>query len=184
MLVDHSTDKLHNAIAYFVANTRFCGKTKLYKLLYFLDFEHYSKTGRSVTSLEYFAWPMGPVPVSVHNQIDDCDSSLHELFEIKTRESASGYQIFEFVPEFEFDGSNFSRRELRILSQLATEYECAVADDMVEATHLENLPWDRTYNQLGLRQQSIPYKLALKPSEADEMNRLISENEDFGENYR
>lgn len=28
-------------------------KTKLYKLLYFFDSQHYTETGRSVTGLEY-----------------------------------------------------------------------------------------------------------------------------------
>ena len=33
MLRDHSREKLLNAVVYFATNTKFCGKTKLYKLL-------------------------------------------------------------------------------------------------------------------------------------------------------
>ena len=40
MLINHEREKLINAIIYFAKNTRFLGKTKLCKLLYFLDFEH------------------------------------------------------------------------------------------------------------------------------------------------
>ncbi|WP_423905919.1 hypothetical protein [Candidatus Spongiihabitans sp.] len=37
-----------NAIAYFSRNTKYCYTIKLFKLLYFLDFEHYRQTGSSV----------------------------------------------------------------------------------------------------------------------------------------
>ena len=53
--IDHSREKLINAILYFVKNTQNCGKLKTLKLLYFLDFIHYKEIGRSVTGLEYYA---------------------------------------------------------------------------------------------------------------------------------
>jgi hypothetical protein len=52
MLITHERDKLINAIIFFAKNTRFLGKTKLCKLLYFLDFEHFKETGRPVTGLD------------------------------------------------------------------------------------------------------------------------------------
>ncbi|EQD73859.1 hypothetical protein B1A_04740, partial [mine drainage metagenome] len=64
MLISHEREKLINAIIFFAIHTRFLGKTKLFKLLYFLDFEHHKETGRSVTGMDYFAWKMGPVPVA------------------------------------------------------------------------------------------------------------------------
>lgn len=40
------------------------GKKKLYKLLYYVDFDHYEykESMRSITGGEYVAWSMGPVP--------------------------------------------------------------------------------------------------------------------------
>jgi len=38
------------------------GETVLYKLLYFIDFDYYEKTGRSITGLTYVKLPRGPVP--------------------------------------------------------------------------------------------------------------------------
>lgn len=52
-------EKLINAIIYFCTNTQVCMKTKLFKLLYLLDFEHFKVTGKSVTGLEYKAWKLG-----------------------------------------------------------------------------------------------------------------------------
>ena len=51
-----------NAIIYMANNTMFCGKTKLLKLLYFLDFKHFNQTAKSVTGLDYFSLEKGTVP--------------------------------------------------------------------------------------------------------------------------
>lgn len=59
MLITHDREKLINTIIYFAIHVKKCGKIKLFKLLYFLDFEHYKQTGRSVTGLDYYAWKMG-----------------------------------------------------------------------------------------------------------------------------
>ena len=53
MMVPHDRDKLINAIVFFAKNTKYCGKIKLIKLLYLLDFEHFRQTGRSVTGMDY-----------------------------------------------------------------------------------------------------------------------------------
>lgn len=58
-----------NAIIFFARNTKNCDTRKLYTLLYFLDFEHYAQTGRSVTGLTYYAYPEGPVPVELDKEI-------------------------------------------------------------------------------------------------------------------
>ncbi len=62
MIVTHHRAKLINAIIYFANRTKYCGKTKILKLLYFLNFTHFKQTSKSVTGLDYFAWEMGPVP--------------------------------------------------------------------------------------------------------------------------
>lgn len=70
MLKNHEREKLLNAIIFFAQNTRNLGKVKLWNLLYFLDFQHYRDVGRSVTGLQYFAWPKGPVPVELQNEVE------------------------------------------------------------------------------------------------------------------
>ena len=51
MIITHHREKLINAIIYFANNTKRCGKTKLLKLLYFLDFRHFKQTGKSSLSV-------------------------------------------------------------------------------------------------------------------------------------
>ena len=79
MLELYNRDKLINSIIYLVNNVSHCGKVKLFKLLYFLDFEHYNQTGRSVTGMEYFAWKMGPVPTELYEEIEAPEPDMAEI---------------------------------------------------------------------------------------------------------
>jgi len=174
MIVTHEREKLIQAINFFVRNTRKCGKTKLYKLLYFLDFEHFKLTGRSVTGAQYFAWPKGPVPVSLHNEIEAPQPDLAAAFKFGTREVKNG-SMLAIEPQIEFSAENFSAREMGILKSLASKYRDADADNMVEETHLENLPWNKIYNERGLKQAEIPYELAIRPDDMDAVRRVASD---------
>jgi len=70
MIITHHREKLINAIVYFARHTKNCGRTKLMKLLYFLDFKHFAQTGKSVTGQKYFAWDFGPVPAEVWHEFE------------------------------------------------------------------------------------------------------------------
>lgn len=156
MIVTHHRQKLINAIVYFAAHTKYCGKTKLLKLLYFLDFKHFKQTGKSVTGLDYFAWQMGPVPRELFEELSgdmkpDLNTAIHAL-------PKEGFQKIQ--PKKRFDDQYFSRKEMKLLEEIAFIFQDAKADDMVESTHLKNEPWDRTLTQKGEYKQ-IDYMLAI-----------------------
>lgn len=156
MIITHHREKLVNAMVYFATHTRYCGKTKLLKLLYFLDFCHFKQTGKSVTGLRYFAWEMGPVPRDLFEELSgrmmpDMKAAIHELPE-------EGFQ--QIRPRKEFDGQYFSKRETKLLEDLCFVFQDAKADTMVEVTHLRNEPWDRTLKEKG-EFQEIDYMLAI-----------------------
>lgn len=160
MLISHEREKLIHAINFFARNTKKLGKVKLFKLLYFLDFEHFKQTGRSVTGLTYNAWPMGPVPVSLSDELDAPRLDLSESMKIDKIQIKDKWMM-TFSPTVPFSDTHFTKREMMILKNLAEEYRDADAESMIEATHLENLPWDKIYNKEGKKQQEIPYDLAV-----------------------
>lgn len=178
MLITHEREKLLNAIIYFSKNTKYLVKTKLYKLLYFLDFDHYKEIGRSVTGLDYFAWKMGPVPVSLHEEVDMPEQDMLDKIEFVEKKTRNGAMLTVNAIS-EFDSRHFTKREMRIMQSLVKQYADALAEDMVEATHLENQPWHKIFNEEGKRQKIIPYELAIRKQELEEMKGLISEREDF-----
>ncbi|HIJ55412.1 MAG TPA: SocA family protein [Deltaproteobacteria bacterium] len=126
------------------------------KLLYFLDFKHFKQTGKSVTGLDYFAWRMGPVPKDLFEEITgrmkpDLKAAIHELAE---------EEFQKIRPKKKFDNKYFSNREMKLLEEMAFIFKDAKAEDMIESTHLEKEPWDRTIKKKGEFQQ-IDYMLAI-----------------------
>src|SRR5690625_2433225 len=118
MLKNYSREKLINAIIYFTRNTRHCYKTKLFKLLYFLDFEHYKDTGRSVTGLTYYAWEMGPVPRDLYHELKHPGDDLRDRIALEEKQLHDGKRMLDIQPQAQFDGAHFSNSELRMRQEL------------------------------------------------------------------
>ena len=177
MRVNHSREKLIQVVTFFALNVRKLGKVKLFKLLYFADFMHYKETGRPVTDLQYFAWEKGPVPVSLFEELSAPRDDWKGKVAFNEISTARG-PMLSVNAITTFDPSHFSRRELRLLSDLATEFKDATADQMIEQTHLENSPWHKIWEAQGARQQPIPYALALRAQDAELMRGLIADRQD------
>jgi len=164
MFVTHQREKLLNAIVFFVKHTQRCHKLKLFKLLHFLDFEHYRQTGRPSLGLCYEAWPMGPVPHELDDEFDHPSLDLQTTVRIRRRRDAvTGRPIrYDFTPKVPWNQAYFSRRELRIMRELALYFNEFKGEDMSELSHLTGLPWRTVYKGGAGDRQVIPYDLAIK----------------------
>ncbi len=151
-------------MVYFAKNTKYCGKTKLLKLLYFLDFIHFKETGKSVTGLEYYAWPKGPVPKDAFEELSG--KPKPDMAKAIGISPINDFQMI--VPKKKFNPELFTKRELDILDRCALFFKNAKADEMVELTHLKNKPWDKTKKKKG-PWSKIDYMLAV-----DECDNSIS----------
>ncbi len=164
MINFHYREKLLNAIVYFINNTRYCGKTKLLKLLYFLDFIHFKQTGKPVTNLQYYTWPQGPVPKELFEQLnnDVMPEDLKETIEVE-KVQREEYEFYRFMAKKKFDCRYFSEREIKLLRYLSSIFKNTRAEEIVEATHLKNLPWEKVKRERGMFQK-IDYLLAIDDS--------------------
>lgn len=159
---DVAKEKRINAIRYFCKHTKFLTETKLYKLLYFLDFFHFKEVGRPVTDLEYFAWNFGPVPTKLFFEIKE-KKAPKEILKciIEERDKLTGEKeglSFKSLQSPDLDV--FSERENEILKKVADIFRDAKAKDMTEITHLKNEPWHRTLQTKGEKAR-IDYLLSL-----------------------
>ena len=180
MLISRDRDKLFNAINFFVSNTKKCGKVKLFKLLYFLDFEHFKLTGRSVTGMEYYAWKMGPVPVELHDEIEKPKPDMAENFRFEDIIFKNGEQkMLSVNPLKPFNDDHFSKREMKIMRALAAQYINSRAEEMIEATHLENEPWDKVYVKEDRKQALIPYLLSVPQEDQSLMAKISSDRSEL-----
>jgi uncharacterized phage-associated protein len=162
MLITHERDKLVNAILYFAHETKHLGKIKLFKLVYLLDFEHFRQTGRSVTGLDYQAWKYGPVPVAVMQEWDDPEPDLAAAIRIKPEPVIDDVRE-TVVPLVAFDDSHFTKRELRIMDELAVRYRDTFSPAMIDVTHAQNGAWAKVWQDGRGMSEAIPYALGLDP---------------------
>ena len=159
MIVSHNREKLIESIVFFAANTRHCGKIKLVKLLYLLDFAHFRFTGRSVTGLEYYAWRLGPVPYDVYQEWDHLGADLAEAVQI-VPERVIDYTRERVVPRRNFIPKQFTRRELALMDELAARFRDEMSRPLINFAHAELGPWAKIWDDGRGRNERIPYSLA------------------------
>jgi uncharacterized phage-associated protein len=180
-------EKLINAIIYFVNNTTYCNKVKLFKLLYLSDFKHFHETGKSITGLDYYAWLKGPVPLALKSTIQEIlrgdnqeegESPLKDILNSNfsfSEESKS--KKLTVTPKTQFDSEVFTRREYKLLQSIANEYKDTMSEEMILATHENDGPWDITYRRQP--DERIDYFLALNsgsPLKKEEIQEREYEN--------
>ena len=160
MLISRQREKLVNAIVYFATNTQHCGKVKLFKLLYLLDFGHFRETGRSVTGLDYRAWELGPVPFDLYREWDRLHPDLASAVEVVPAR-VSDYQRERVVSKVAFDDNHFTKRELRLMAELAARFRDDTTAPLINVTHAERGPWDKIWDDGRGDDSRIPYMLAV-----------------------
>jgi uncharacterized phage-associated protein len=164
MLISRNREKLINAVVYFASNTRHCGKVKLFKLLYLLDFTHFRETGRSVTGLDYRAWKMGPVPLELMQEWETLESDMARAIDI-VPEKVIDFIRELVVPKIAFDDSLFTRRELRLMHDLSARFVDELTKPLIGFTHEDRGPWDKIWDGGKGNNERIPYALAVPDSD-------------------
>ena len=74
-------DKYFNAILYFLnKQIKYPTKTKLFKLLYYLDFDYFERYDKAVTNDKYKKMQFGPVPITADSILSMMQKAKVELF--------------------------------------------------------------------------------------------------------
>lgn len=163
MIVNRDREKLINAMIYFVQNTKHCHTLKLFKLLNFLDFEHYRQTGKSVTGQRYVAWKQGPAPNALWHELQEGgrDDLQKSIAVIQHKDGLTGQSLYrEMKPRTAFNKALFSKRELAIIERLAFYFSDLKANDMSEFSHEKNLPWRKVFGKGEGEGKEIPFELS------------------------
>ena len=176
MLISNNREKLTNAVVYFASSTRHCGKVKLFKLLYLLDFTHFRETGRSVTGLDYRAWKMGPVPLELMQEWDELEADMASAISI-VPEKVIDLIRERVVPKVAFDDSLFTRHELRLMRELSSNFENELTKPLIGFTHEERGPWYKIWDGGRGNDERIPYTLAVPDSDPNRNAVLESAHE-------
>lgn len=163
-------EKYRNAILYFAHHARNVGRTKLWKLLYYLDFDHFEQFGASVTGDQYWKWENGPVPVAGLAIVRDMEAA--DDIQVLEEPTPFANPMYRVIPLREVNKSVFSQSEWDMLEAVARKWQFHSARDMSNATHGER-PWlEADHNGL------LDYTLASQrgtESDADDPGQIEAE---------
>jgi uncharacterized phage-associated protein len=164
--------RLGNAINYLVENTKRCYEVKLFKLLFFLDFIKFKRTGRPFFNLVYTVHKAGPVPELLFSDFKLKTSEFEEYFEIKKKKSRKPrVEEYHFVAKKPIAMGVFSKVDQDLLFEVATEFYGDRAEAMIAKTHFVSDPWAVTKRDKGMK-AIIDYTTAI-----DGFGDSISEEE-------
>ena len=136
------------------------------KLLYFLDFMHFKKTGKSVTDLDYFAWEQGPVPKTFFEEISGTPKK--DLKSLVTIKDTGDFQHISPEKGKNPDLDFFSPRELKLLKDISFIFRDVQAQEISDIAHLPNEPWNTTKSTKGML-ELIDYALAIDSKSAQKL---------------
>ena len=161
---------MQQVILYFLEriNNVTLGRTKLMKLLYFVDFDHLEKYGRAVTGGVYRKLPHGPYPKDAEKLVKRMETDgLVKQIKVPVGDYAQHRLI---TLGAKFDPNLFTGTEMQTLEKVATDWADATAAQIEAATHAE-APWAGT--QAG---KVIDYELAeyRKPIGAEPLDESLA----------
>jgi len=160
----YNLDKFINATLFFVKKkVKKLGITKLNKLLYYSDFEHYRLYGRPILGDNYKRMEHGPVPKRSYNIFNEnfknnTDDSLKNAIYLRLEEFSYDKETKVIVAKRKPDLSFFSKSEIDVMENVAFIWKDVMAETATYQSHLEK-PWKETP-----KFQDIDYKLALNDS--------------------
>ena len=164
---NRSAEKLQQLIFFFLEriNNVHLGRTKLMKLLYFVDFDHYEAHGVPVTGATYRKLPHGPYP----DKIEQLIAWMEKAGLVRAvRVEHKGFAQHRLLTlNGRFDPAKFSGTELQMLERVAADWADATAAQIEAATHRE-APWAGTQAGKKIDYEMAEYRRAIGVEPLDE----------------
>lgn len=114
------------------------GETVLYKLLYFIDFDYYEKTGHSITGLTYVRNHFGPTPTLDFKSVVDGMIASDELEIVETKFFKNTQR--KYLPLKSGRLEQLHAEELRHINETLARLSDKTATELSELSHLDT-PW-------------------------------------------
>lgn len=150
----YQIERVQNSVLFFVERAKNVGITKLCKLLYFADSANFQERHISITGLNYYAWPRGPVPREVYDELQKDIPQRYRKYNLKsfiTRErkhsSRAGDEecFFTVRKNKRFDADYFTLNEMDIMNTIAEKYKYYLGTEVSEESHMPGRAWERTW---------------------------------------
>jgi transcriptional regulator with XRE-family HTH domain len=114
------------------------GETVLYKLLYFIDFDYYEKTGHSITGLTYVRNHFGPTPVRDFVSVVEGMKANDELEVVETKYFKNTQK--KYLPHKSVELRELRADELRHIDETLARLSDKTASELSDLSH-KDTPW-------------------------------------------
>jgi uncharacterized phage-associated protein len=150
--------KLRNVLLYILGQIGAkpnVGETVLYKLLYFIDFDFYEKTGRSITGLTYIKNHFGPTPAG---HFVDIVSNMITAGELEIAETPYfAHTQKKYLPTVEPDLSVLTADEIKHIDDELCRLGDKSATWLSDFSH-KDMPWIAANLHGVINYQSAMYR--------------------------
>lgn len=119
-------------------------KTKLNKLLFYADFSHFQKTGRSISGCRYRAIDMGPVPNNFQSIFEYLAEKGDADIHYTTFPNGSLGEQFKAHPGREFNPTLFYPDELTTLKEVVSKFGETNTREIIDISHGEEA-WQKNF---------------------------------------
>lgn len=144
-LTDSDRNKLGNAVVYIAEHVNDLSKTKLLKLLYFMEEYSVRRFHTPFLGLPFEVWQAGPVVKDVFVDLSEMPLLLDGFVRRKEKD---GRTYVEVVTNFSDD--EFSDNDMAVMDDVLKKYGGMTATDLVKLTHKEGTLWYKTAEKNGL----------------------------------
>lgn len=114
------------------------GETVLYKLLYFIDFDYYEKTGKSITGLTYIRNHFGPTPTRDFVSVVEGMKKRDEIEVVETKYFKNTQK--KYLPNKNIELRELKADELQHIDATLARLSDKTATELSELSHYDT-PW-------------------------------------------
>jgi uncharacterized phage-associated protein len=139
VITNQQIEKIGNAIIYLSKKVSELNKTKIQKLLFFIEETSIAKFGCPFFGVDFKLWVRGPVLEDVYN---DLEQPTPILFKDYIKRADYNKELFEANGEFNDD--EFSNNDIVVLDAIAKLAKHKVAGDLVMLSHAPGSLWEKS----------------------------------------
>lgn len=140
-----SRAKLGNTIIYIAKHAEHPSKTKVLKLLYLMEERMALQYHVPFLAIPFEVWQAGPVAKDVFVDLSDGPVLLHGYIETTTEANGTYVKAAR-----EFDDSEFSDAELKMMADVVKHYGAMTATELVHTLHKPGTLWREAAQEAGL----------------------------------
>lgn len=162
-------EKIGNTIVLFAERIPDLSKTKLLKLLYFLEEQYVKKYNIPLLGIEFEVWQAGPVAREIFIDLSQEPVLLRDFVDVENH----GDAVY-INPRKAFCDDEFSDNELEMMDFILDHFGKLTAQQLVRLTHRRSSLWHKQAEEKGLL-ELFDRKLTNSSEEKIDFRELLDE---------